>query len=105
MEPKFEIPLPPGPNWVTARGMRMTRETVAELEAVDMTAMDEEAAKKHKRLLRYWRTRLATASPSGTGCSSAVAFGDAWTTDPASSTRTAASGSSAAIAARRSATA
>ena len=61
MEPKFEIPLPPGPNWVTARGMRMTRETVAELEAVDMTAMDEEAAKKHKRLLRYWRTRLATA--------------------------------------------
>ena len=75
MEPKFEIPLPPGPNWVTARGMRMTRETVAELEAVDMTAMDEEAAKKHKRLLRYWRTRLATAELRPTATGDAVAFG------------------------------
>lgn len=75
MEPKFEIPLPPGPNWVTARGMRMTRETVTELEAIDMTAMDEEAAKKHKRLLRYWRTRLATALEQPVPDGDAVAFG------------------------------
>ena len=35
MEPKFELPLPPGPNWVTARGLRLTQEMAATLEAVD----------------------------------------------------------------------
>ena len=59
MEPKFELPIPPGPNWVTARGLRLTREKVAALEAVDTAAMEEEAAKKHKRLLRYWRRHQA----------------------------------------------
>ena len=33
MEPKFELPIPPGPNWVTARGLRLTREKVEALEA------------------------------------------------------------------------
>lgn len=75
MEPKFELPIPPGPNWVTARGLRLTRETVAALEAIDISAMAEEAAKKHKRLLRYWRTRLATAELRPAPDGDAVAFG------------------------------
>jgi transcription elongation GreA/GreB family factor len=75
MEPKFELPIPPGPNWVTARGLRLTRETVAALEAIDTSAMEEEAAKKHKRLLRYWRTRLATAELRPVPGGEAVAFG------------------------------
>lgn len=75
MEPKFELPIPPGPNWVTARGLRLTREKVAALEAVDTAAMEDEAAKKHKRLLRYWRTRLATAQLRAVPDAAAVAFG------------------------------
>ncbi|MCI4590692.1 GreA/GreB family elongation factor [Sphingobium sp. BYY-5] len=75
MEPKFELPIPPGPNWVTTRGLRLTREKVAVLEGVDTEAMDEEAAKKHKRELRYWRTRLATAELRPMANSDAVVFG------------------------------
>ncbi|NWK95005.1 nucleoside-diphosphate kinase [Sphingobium lactosutens] len=75
MEPKFELPIPPGPNWVTTRGLRLTREKVEALEAVDVAAMDEEAGKKHKRELRYWRTRLATAELRPVADGEAVAFG------------------------------
>lgn len=75
MEPKFELPLPLGPNWVTARGLRLTRERVEALEGVDTGAMEEEAGKKHKRVLRYWRTRLATAELKPAAVGDAVAFG------------------------------
>ncbi|MFD1106459.1 GreA/GreB family elongation factor [Sphingobium olei] len=75
MEPKFELPIPPGPNWVTARGLRLTREKVEALEAVDAAALEEDAAKKHKRDLRYWRTRLATAEVRPVPDGTAVAFG------------------------------
>ncbi|WP_093018667.1 GreA/GreB family elongation factor [Sphingobium sp. YR768] len=75
MEPKFELPIPPGPNWVTARGLRLTRDKVEALEAIDTAAMEEEAAKKHKRELRYWRTRLATAELRPVADGEAVAFG------------------------------
>lgn len=75
MEPKFELPIPPGPNWVTARGLRLTQEKVAALESVDLTGMAEEDAKKHSRVLRYWRTRLATAELRPVPDGEAVAFG------------------------------
>jgi len=75
MEPKFELPIPPGPNWVTPRGLRLIREQVAALEGVDTGGMEEEAAKKHKRVLRYWRTRLATAQLQPVAGGDAVAFG------------------------------
>ncbi|UZW54717.1 GreA/GreB family elongation factor [Sphingobium sp. JS3065] len=75
LEPTFEIPLPPGPNWVTARGLRLTREKVEALEAVETEAMAEEEAKKLKRELRYWRTRLATAELRPVPDAEAVAFG------------------------------
>ncbi|WP_311268832.1 GreA/GreB family elongation factor [Sphingobium sp. WCS2017Hpa-17] len=75
MEPKFELPIPSGPNWVTVRGLRLTREMVEALEAVDTVGMEEEAAKKHKRVLRYWRTRLATAELRPPADGEVVAFG------------------------------
>lgn len=75
MEPKFELPIPPGPNWVTARGLRLTREKVEAMESVDTVAVEEEAGKKHKRELRYWRTRLATAELRPAPDGEAVAFG------------------------------
>lgn len=75
MEPKFELPIPPGPNWVTARGLRLTRERVEALEAVDTASLGEEAMKAHRRELRYWRTRLATAQVQPAADGDAVAFG------------------------------
>ena len=75
LEPTFELPLPPGPNWVTARGLRLTREKVEALEAVEMDGMAEDEAKKLKRELRYWRTRLATAEVRPVPDGEAVAFG------------------------------
>ena len=75
LEPTFELPLPPGPNWVTARGLRLTREKVKALEAVEMDGMAEDEAKKLKRELRYWRTRLATAEVRPIPDGEAVAFG------------------------------
>lgn len=75
LEPSFELPLPPGPNWVTGRGLRLTRERVAALEAVDTAAMTEDEAKKLKRELRYWRTRLATAQLRPRPDGGAVGFG------------------------------
>jgi transcription elongation GreA/GreB family factor len=61
LEPKFEIPLPPGPNIVTPRGRALIEGKVAEWSAVVAAAADDEARKKAKRDLAYWNTRLSTA--------------------------------------------
>lgn len=65
LEPKFEIPMPPGPNLVTARGLALIQERVRTLEA-DIAALSadpdrEQAMAAAKRDLRYWQTRQATA--------------------------------------------
>jgi transcription elongation GreA/GreB family factor len=61
LEPKFEIPIPPGPNRVTERGLALIRERVEILEKAVTGIADETARKAAQRDLRYWRTRLATA--------------------------------------------
>jgi transcription elongation GreA/GreB family factor len=60
-EPRFELPIPLGPNLVTAAGLRMTQARVAELEAATAAEADTERLAEKRRDLRYWRTRLATA--------------------------------------------
>lgn len=60
-EPRFELPLPPGPNLVTARGPALLAAKVAELEAAVAVEADEEARKLLQRELRYWHTRQSTA--------------------------------------------
>jgi transcription elongation GreA/GreB family factor len=60
-EPRFELPLPPGPNLVTARGLALIEGKVDELEARVHEPLDEEALAAAQRELRYWRTRQATA--------------------------------------------
>lgn len=60
-EPTFELPIPPGPNLVTPRGLALIEARVTELEAVVAATTDEEAVKPIRRDLRYWHTRLATA--------------------------------------------
>jgi len=68
-EPRFELPIPPGPNLVTPHGLAQIESRVAELEAGMADAGDEVELAVAKRDLRYWRTRLATAQlqppPSG----------------------------------------
>ena len=61
LEPKFEQPIAPGPNLVTARGLRLLGERVTEIEAAVAAETDEEARKLLLRDLRYWHTRQTTA--------------------------------------------
>lgn len=61
LEPKFEIPIPPGPNRVTARGLAMVTERIAALEAQLRGPLDEPSLTAARRDLRYWQTRQITA--------------------------------------------
>ena len=61
LEPKFELPVPAGPNLVTERGLALIEEKVAALEEQVRTLTSEEEIKTAKRDLRYWHTRKATA--------------------------------------------
>lgn len=78
LEPRFEIPIPPGPNLVTPRGLALIGERVKALETeiaalaaqADTERVDKEQAMvAMKRDLRYWHTRQTTAElappPSG----------------------------------------
>ncbi|HVJ00885.1 MAG TPA: GreA/GreB family elongation factor [Sphingomonas sp.] len=60
-EPKFEIPLPPGPNIVTPRGLALIEARVTELQAAIAAEAEEEPREALRRELRYWDTRRATA--------------------------------------------
>lgn len=61
LEPKYELPIPPGPNLVTQRGLAEIEARVAELEAQLAEPMEDEARKKLQRDARYWLNRRATA--------------------------------------------
>ncbi len=69
LEPKFELPIPAGPNLVTPRGLTLIQNRVAELEAELERCADEAAAAMLRRDLRYWQTRQITAelAPIPTG--------------------------------------
>ncbi|MBB5710035.1 GreA/GreB family elongation factor [Sphingomonas xinjiangensis] len=60
-EPKFEIPMVPGPNLVTPRGKALIEAKVAELEAAVALETQEEPREVLRRELRYWNTRRTTA--------------------------------------------
>ena len=68
-EPKFDIPIPPGPNLVTERGLGLIEDKVVALEAIDTP--DEE----QQRELRYWRQRLATAQIGPEPADDEIGFG------------------------------
>ena len=61
LEPRFELPIPPGPNLVTRTGLVAIEARVAELEAAVAAAPDEEQRKVFQRDLRYWRQRQSSA--------------------------------------------
>src|SRR4051812_2819537 len=60
-EPRFELPIPPGPNLVTPRGLALIRAKVAELEAGVAAEQDKDVLEARRRDLRYWHTRETTA--------------------------------------------
>lgn len=74
-EPRFELPIPVGPNLVTANGLAQIEARVVELEAVVKAEGDPAVLEEAKRDLRYWRTRLATAEPAPPPPADEVAFG------------------------------
>ena len=69
LEPKFELPIPPGPNLVTPRGLSLIESRVSDLETRLADPLSEEERKTVMRDARYWRARLASAqlapAPSG----------------------------------------
>ena len=74
-EPRFELPIPVGPNLVTASGLAQAQARVEALEALVATEADEIRLEESKRELRYWRTRLATAQLAPPPPEGEVAFG------------------------------
>lgn len=69
LEPRFELPIPPGPNLVTARGLALIAARAESLGRAVAEEADVEQQKVLQRELRYWRTRQATAqlTPPATG--------------------------------------
>ena len=64
LEPKFELPIPPGPNFVTPAGLAQIEARVGELELAAAAGGTEEQLKPIKRDLRYWRQRQSSAVPA-----------------------------------------
>jgi transcription elongation GreA/GreB family factor len=75
LEPKFELPIPVGPNLVTASGLAQIEARVAELEALVAAGGDSDGQEEAKRDLRYWRTRRATAQLTAPPVGDEVTFG------------------------------
>jgi transcription elongation GreA/GreB family factor len=75
LEPKFEIPIPAGPNLVTARGLALIQTKIAALESLLPTLAEELPLNAAKRELRYWRTRYATAQLAPLPGGETVEFG------------------------------
>lgn len=73
-EPRFELPIPPGPNLVTESGPAMIDARIAALEAEQASA-DETRREEIARDLRYWRTRRVTAIVAPPPPQDEIAFG------------------------------
>ncbi len=74
LEPKFELPLPAGPNLVTARGLALIEERIADLEA-RLGVEDPAVVTEIQRDLRYWNTRRITAELAPVPAGDKVEFG------------------------------
>ena len=74
LEPKFELPIPPGPTLVTERGYALIAARVAEIEAQLAAELGEDERKAVLRDARYWRSRLTSAqiAPLATGDTVAI---------------------------------
>lgn len=87
LEPKFELPIPAGPNLVTAAGPALIADRIAALEARLDGASDVQIL-EIRRDLRYWATRRATAVVTAAPVDGTVGFGAAVTIRMGGRTRT-----------------
>lgn len=87
-EPTFELPIPAGPNLVTARGRALIEDKADALAAQIAAEPDEEKRKALGRDLRYWQTRRATAQVATPPEDGAVGFGSTVSFRQAGATRT-----------------
>jgi transcription elongation GreA/GreB family factor len=74
-EPRFELPIPAGPNLVTERGLCLIEARIADLDAEHATSTDDARREEIARDLRYWHTRRVTAIVAPTPPADEVAFG------------------------------
>lgn len=74
LEPKFELPIPAGPNLVTSRGLTLIQQRISDLES-ELRAADEPTAAAIKRDLRYWHARRNTAEVAPKPSGDKVEFG------------------------------
>ncbi len=80
LEPKFDRPIPPGPNLVTARGLEQIEARIVTLDRTLAESMADVDRAEAERERRYWRVRLGTAQlappapPGQVGFGSCVAF-------------------------------
>ena len=88
LEPRFELPLPPGPNLVTARGLALVKTKVAALNAALASATEDAARAVIQRDLRYWNARESTSTLAPVPSGDTVAFGTSVTFTLAGTTRT-----------------
>ena len=79
LEPKFELPIPPGPNLVTERGLALIGARITALEANLAETADETARVSLQRDLRYWRARQVSAERAPVPTGDKVEFGVAVT--------------------------
>jgi len=75
LEPKFERPIPPGPNLVTSSGLSLIVERIAELEAELQGTAEEARRAGLRRDLRYWKARQITAQVPARPAGDKVEFG------------------------------
>jgi transcription elongation GreA/GreB family factor len=75
LEPKFELPIPAGPNLVTARGLELIEATIHTLQRGLAIATEDTAIAAIKRDLRYWQARQITAQVPPEADGSKVEFG------------------------------
>jgi transcription elongation GreA/GreB family factor len=75
LEPKFELPIPNGPNLVTARGLAMIKARRTDLEAKLKELEDPATAAPVQRELRYWQNRELTAELAPVPSGAKVEFG------------------------------
>ncbi len=88
LEPRFELPIPPGPNLVTSRGYALIAARVAELEAGLASDLSDDERKVLLRDARYWRSRLTSAQVMPAPGGETVAIGTRVTIDRDGQTRT-----------------
>ena len=88
LEPRFELPIPPGPNIVTARGYALIAARVAEIEAELVADLGEDQRKATLRDARYWRSRLTSAQVAPPPTGETAALGTQVTIDRDGQTRT-----------------